>query len=60
MSTNNTVTIEKWVLDKNTTRYMIIDSDGHPMDGFSKLYQAIDAINGRGLVRKDKSIKIRK
>jgi hypothetical protein len=39
---------------------MIIDSDGHPMDGFSKLYQAIDAINGRGLVRKDKSIKIRK
>jgi hypothetical protein len=60
MDTNNTVTIEKWVLDSNRTYYWIIDSNGNPMDGFSKLYQAIDAIKRWGLVRKDKSIKIRK
>lgn len=60
MDTNNTVTIEKWVLDSNKTYYWIIDSNGNPMDGFSKKHQAIDAIKRWGLVRKDKSIKIRK
>jgi hypothetical protein len=37
---------------------MIIDSNGNPMDGFSKKYQAIDAIKRWGLVRKDKSVKV--
>jgi hypothetical protein len=60
MSTNNQVTIEKWILDSNTTRYMIIDSNGNPMDGFSKKYQAIDSIKRWGLVRKDKSVKVSK
>ncbi len=30
------------------------------MDGFSKKYQAIDAIKRWGLVRKDKSVKVSK
>jgi hypothetical protein len=58
MKAGNEVTIEKWVLDEKTIRYMIIDSNGNPMDGFSKKYQAIDAIKRWGLVRKDKSVKV--
>jgi len=58
MKAGNEVTIEKWVLDSNTTFYWIIDSNGNPMDGFSKKYQAIDAIKRWGLVRKDKSVKV--
>ena len=54
------VTIEKWILDKNTTRYMIIDANGNPIDGFSKKYQAINAIKRWGLVRNNKSVKVRK
>ena len=60
MKAGNEVTIEKWVLDSNTTFYWIIDSNGNPMDGFSKKYQAIDAIKRWGLVRKDKSVKVSK
>jgi hypothetical protein len=54
-----TVTIEKWICNKNNF-YWIIDSDGNGIDGFSKKYQAIDAIKRWGMIRNDKTIKIKK
>jgi hypothetical protein len=50
------VTIQKWHGNKEHW-YWIIDFNGEPIDGFSKKYQAIDAIERWGMVRKDKSVK---
>ncbi len=56
---SNIVTIEKWYSD-NSIYYWIVDIDGEPIDGFSKKYMAIDAIKRWGLIRLDKSIKVKK
>ena len=56
---SNIVTIEKWYSGKSIY-YWIIDIDGNQIDGFSKKYQAIDAIKRWGMIRNDKSIKIKK
>jgi hypothetical protein len=53
------VTIEKWFTDGGIY-YWIIDSNGESVDGFSKKWQAIDAIERWGLIRKDKKVEIRK
>ena len=52
------VNIEKWV-DNNKAFYWIVDSSGEPIDGFSKKWQAIDAIKRWNMVRLNKSVKIR-
>ena len=57
--TNKTVTIEKWYSGKKVW-YWIVDSKGEGIDGFSKKYQALDAIKRWKLVRTDKSVKERK
>jgi hypothetical protein len=54
------VTIEKWLVD-NKYFYWIIDyKTKEPIDGFSKKYQALDAVNRWGYIRKNKQIKIKK
>jgi hypothetical protein len=52
------VTIEKWVGDAKSW-YWIVGSDGQGIDGFSKKYQAIDAIKRWGMVRVNKTVKVR-
>lgn len=53
------VTIEKWI--SNTKYwYWIVGSDGEGIDGFSKKHQAIDAIERWGMVRVNKTVKVRK
>ena len=53
------VTIEKWV-GETKSWYWIVGSDGEGIDGFSKKYQAIDAIKRWGMVLKNKTVKTRK
>ena len=53
------VTIEKWFTGKDFF-YWIVDENGEGVDGFSKKYQALDAIKRWNLTLKDKKIKIRK
>ena len=48
------VTIEKW-----GSWYWIVGENGEGIDGFSKKYQAIDAIERWGMVRKNKTIKVK-
>jgi hypothetical protein len=52
------VTIEKWI-DVKQSWFWIVDVDGNGIDGFSKKYQALDAIKRWGMIRKDKSVKIK-
>lgn len=54
-----TVTIEKW-FDGTKYWYWVIDINGKELDGFSKKYQAINYIKNQGMIRKDKSVKIKK
>ena len=55
------VTIEKWFVNDNKYFYWIIDSKTkEPIDGFSKKYQALDAINRWGYNRQNKQIKIKR
>jgi len=54
------VTIEKWYIKGDKFYYWIVDSKGEGIDGFSKKYQALDAIKRWGFVRKDTSVKERK
>jgi hypothetical protein len=52
------VTIEKWYSNNGKTFfYWIVDSEGNGIDGFSKKYQALDAITRWGFVRVNKSVK---
>lgn len=53
------VTIEKWVEDTKSY-YWIVGCDGEGIDGFSKKYQAIDAIEIWGMIRVNKKVKVRK
>jgi hypothetical protein len=55
---SNLVTIQKWVLVNGKIFYWIIDNNGNQIDGFSKKYQALDAIKRWNLVRENKSIKV--
>jgi len=56
---NKNVTIEKWYVGKKVF-YWIVDNKGNGIDGFTKKYQAINAIKKWKLNRVDKSIKERK
>jgi len=53
------VTIEKWFQDTRSW-YWIVDCNGESIDGFSKKYQAIDAIERWGMIRANKTVKVRK
>lgn len=52
------VTIEKWIVDKKPY-YWIVDANGNGIDGFSKKYQAIDAIERWGMIRVNNKVKVR-
>jgi hypothetical protein len=53
------VTIEKWVGDTKSW-YWIVGSNGEGIDGFSTKKQAIDAIKRWGMIRVNKTVKVRK
>jgi hypothetical protein len=59
MKDKEIVTIEKWFTDGGIY-YMIIGSNDEPIDGFSKKWQAIDAIERWGFIRIDKRVRERK
>ena len=52
------VTIEKWLVGDKYFYWIIDYKTKEPIDGFSKKYQALDAINRWGYIRKNKQIKI--
>lgn len=51
------VIIEKWIIETKPFYWIIDTKTGEQIDGFSKKYQAVDAIKRWGLVRIDKSVK---
>ena len=53
------VTIEKWFGDTKSW-FWIVGFNGEGIDGFSKKYQAIDAIERWGMIRVNKTVKVRK